>query len=233
MLLDIHQKKYFLVWHRWFTLQYENLLRRVDSSVTVPYWDWSSSDPFDTSADGVWCSSEKSCFGGSGADGADVGGAGASCVETGPFKESIWSILPIMTDPETDNKICLARSFGQTPSQQEVQELLSYPAANFTDFEFDLRARLHFRVHQGVGGTMFTSNSAAAPEFFLVHAFVDKIWDDWQKKSEEHKNAFFPTVDQIMPCTKIRPNDVIDLYNLPGDVKVKYESVAEKRRRGR
>ena len=79
---------------------------------------------------------------------------------------------------------------------------------------------------------MFTFNSAAAPEFFLVHAFVDKLWDDWQKKSEQHKNAFFPSVTDIMPETGILAKDVIDLTSLPGGVKVKYESNAAKRRRG-
>ncbi len=37
----IHQLDFFLPWHRWFILQFENLLREVDCRVTVPYWDWS------------------------------------------------------------------------------------------------------------------------------------------------------------------------------------------------
>ena len=30
----------FIPWHRYFLLEYENLLRLVDSSITIPYWDW-------------------------------------------------------------------------------------------------------------------------------------------------------------------------------------------------
>ena len=31
----------FFPWHRWFLVQFENLLRRIDCRVTLPYWDWS------------------------------------------------------------------------------------------------------------------------------------------------------------------------------------------------
>lgn len=37
----IHGRDHFLPWHRWFVLQYENILRRVNCQVTVPFWDWS------------------------------------------------------------------------------------------------------------------------------------------------------------------------------------------------
>lgn len=37
----IHELDFFLPWHRWFMLQYENLLREIDCRITVPYWDWS------------------------------------------------------------------------------------------------------------------------------------------------------------------------------------------------
>ena len=40
---NIHQLDTFLPWHRWFILQYENLLREIDCRITVPFWDWSLS----------------------------------------------------------------------------------------------------------------------------------------------------------------------------------------------
>ena len=36
-----HTPKIFFPWHRWFLVQFENLLRRIDCRVTAPYWDWS------------------------------------------------------------------------------------------------------------------------------------------------------------------------------------------------
>jgi tyrosinase len=38
----------------------------------------------------------------------------------------------------------------------------------------------HNRVHNVVGGTMRTSRSPADPLFWLHHAFIDKLWADWQ-----------------------------------------------------
>jgi tyrosinase len=38
----------------------------------------------------------------------------------------------------------------------------------------------HGRVHNVVGGTMATSRSPADPVFWLHHAFLDKLWADWQ-----------------------------------------------------
>ena len=31
----------FFPWHRWYTLELENLLRQIDCRITIPYWDWS------------------------------------------------------------------------------------------------------------------------------------------------------------------------------------------------
>ena len=31
----------FLPWHRWYLTEFENLLRRIDCRVTIPFWDWS------------------------------------------------------------------------------------------------------------------------------------------------------------------------------------------------
>ncbi|KAK2558916.1 hypothetical protein P5673_018533, partial [Acropora cervicornis] len=76
--------------------------------------------------------------------------------------------------------------------------------------------RLSFRSS---GSTKVSS----APEFFLHHAFIDKIWDDWQKKSSAHKNTFFPTVKENMPETILRPAELIDLSNQPGHVSIAYE----------
>jgi hypothetical protein len=39
-LSGIHSQTQFLPWHRWYILQYENLLRRTTGGkcLTVPYW---------------------------------------------------------------------------------------------------------------------------------------------------------------------------------------------------
>ena len=37
----VHNSAVFFPWHRMFLLDFENELRLIDPSVTVPYWDWS------------------------------------------------------------------------------------------------------------------------------------------------------------------------------------------------
>ena len=39
-LRTAHMAPSFLPWHRRFVLELEKALRRIDDSVTVPYWDW-------------------------------------------------------------------------------------------------------------------------------------------------------------------------------------------------
>src|SRR5262249_30799189 len=63
----------FFPWHRVMLLQFENDLVAIDSSVTVPYWDWpdAASDPF-----------TPDLLGGNG-DSAD-----SDKVKTGPFAKN-------------------------------------------------------------------------------------------------------------------------------------------------
>jgi len=51
--------------------------------------------------------------------------------------------------------------------------------ADFLAFSMALEAP-HNRVHNVVGGTMSSSRSPADPIFWLHHAFIDKLWADWQ-----------------------------------------------------
>lgn len=216
----IHESTHFLTWHRYFMLLYENLLRRVDCNFTIAYWDWSlvSSNPFSTAnREDLWHSANT----GFGGDGVDP----TRCVQTGPFRESEWSLVPLPAgSPPEPGPRCLSRTFnGNPPDSVAVEEVLRISAGNFSDFELMLRINLHDVVHCLIDGTMCSIDSASAPEFFLHHGFIDKIWDDWQKKSDAHKNAFFPSVNGFMPGTQVRPVDVIDLSAQPGGIRVVYQ----------
>ena len=87
--------------------------------------------------------------------------------------------------------------------------------AGFHTFELNLRVNLHDTVHCRVGGTMCRSVSANAPEFFLHHAFIDKIWANWQEFSTEHMTVHFQTMRNIMRETGYSPSDFIDSVDLP------------------
>lgn len=88
-------------------------------------------------------------------------------------------------------------------------------AAGFNRFELNLRVNLHDTVHCRVGGDMCTNSSANAPEFFLHHAFIDKIWANWQEYSERHRTVHFSRLNISMIGTNYRPRDFMDTIELP------------------
>lgn len=69
----------------------------------------------------------------------------------------------------------------------QISTLMVSP--DFAGFSTTLEASpFHNRVHILVGGTMATSRSPADPLFWLHHAFIDKLWADWQ---QTHPGAAF------------------------------------------
>ena len=203
----IHAVDHFFPWHRWFLIEYENLLRKVNCNVTVPYWDWSlsASKPFNAS---IW-----------GDEDHHIGGDGKGpkkCVHTGRFRENVWSL------PDGS---CLTRQFeiGQFPGPLEIAYILNSAPSDFSYFENATRVNLHNNVHCWINGTMCSDKSAYAPEFFLHHGFIDKLWADWQKRSSAHHNVYFSTITKPMIAAgPVSPADVIDNDNLPGDISVCY-----------
>ena len=202
-LSSIHRVNHFLPWHRWFILQYENLLRKIDCRVTVPYWDWSlvSGNPW---SNDIWKTGNDD-FGG---NGVPVG----RCVNSGPFRTGVWSL------PSSAGGGCLRRNFnGRVPDAIDVANLISeFSSSEFKDFEKLLREDFHDRVHCNIGGTMCLRDAATAPEFFLHHGFVDKIWWDWQKRSNAQKfHSYLQHQNGYMPSTTYRSRDFLDLHNQP------------------
>ena len=216
----IHKEKVFLPWHRWYVLQYEDLLRRVDCKVTVPYWDWSTvaADPWSSS---MWNTGNDG-FGGDGDPNADY------CVKDGPSRDPVWS-YPLMGN----KRACLQRIFRQkaensteeqpeliVPGTEAVDDLMMIQASNMSGFEETLRVNLHNDVHCAIDGTMCDSNhtSSYAPEFFLHHGFIDKLWWDWQSKGDEYMyHEFFNDQTEQMIGTDYYPREFLNLHKMPGD----------------
>lgn len=239
---------YFLPWHRWMMLQYENLLRQVDCKITLAFWDWSlvSAQPFNN---GFWEDSasgfggngirEQSCVNTGWLNKINVQFSTKHCQQsplgsrnlifvtyfTGPFSfNSSWTL------PRSAGGNCLQRVFltsipGLIPDSAAVARILAKDAEEFENFELMLRANLNNVIFFAVGGTMLSANNAMAPEFIPVHAFTDKIWAEWQAKGAAHlMSPFFLTQNNTMPGTNYRPRDFLRNDRLPGGVQVKYAS---------
>jgi tyrosinase len=65
------------------------------------------------------------------------------------------------------------------PTQTELGNVMAQ--TNYSNFRSALEGGPHNKVHRAVGGNMSRAESPSDPLFWLHHAFVDKIWADWQK----------------------------------------------------
>eukprot|EP00172_Hildenbrandia_rubra_P003837 Plantae.Rhodophyta-Hildenbrandia_rubra.ctg6670.p3 GENE.Plantae.Rhodophyta-Hildenbrandia_rubra.ctg6670~~Plantae.Rhodophyta-Hildenbrandia_rubra.ctg6670.p3 ORF type:complete len:424 (-),score=74.81 Plantae.Rhodophyta-Hildenbrandia_rubra.ctg6670:2665-3936(-) len=163
---DAHGTSQFGPWHREFLFQVECRLRRIDPSVTIPYWDWSI-DSAAPHLSPVW----------NRIGGAVEGGA----IPNAPFRG--WS-----SAVATQHNVLRGFTAGQGGSFEErieneetIRNLQTDASSNFADFSAALEDA-HGTVHVGVGGDMgSTVTSPNDPIFYLHHAFVDKVWNEFQK----------------------------------------------------
>ncbi|MGW0944150.1 tyrosinase family protein [Streptomyces sp. NPDC002623] len=194
-LRTAHMTPSFLPWHRRFLLDLEEALRRVDSSVTLPYWDWTR-DRASTST--PWT---EDLLGGNGRPSDHQ-------VTTGPFAyaNGDWTITENVTDGAF-----LTRDLGRAgapidlPVMSDVDRALQDPVYDTEPWDSTAAQgfrnklegwgsgsgsaawRNHNRVHRWVGGVMLGGASVNDPVFWLHHAFVDLLWTRWQSRHGEHR----------------------------------------------
>jgi tyrosinase len=185
-----HMSPSFLPWHRMFLLDLERALRRVDESVTLPYWDWTRNR---TAAGGPWV---EDLLGG-------TGRRSDRQVMTGPFafRDGRWTINVGVTDAEY-----LMRDLGRPqdpialPTSKDVEWALSdrvydtppWDSTSTRGFRNKLEGwgqgrgsaswHTHNRVHRWVGGHMVGGASVNDPVFWMHHAFIDLLWTHWQRR---------------------------------------------------
>lgn len=214
----LHQTPFiFLPWHRWWLVTFENLLRRIDCRVTIPYWDWSQVACHwwrESGDEDIWNPGDH----GLGGDGKPFANF---CVETGPFSKDRWQLLRSVGGG------CLKRVFSYeclTGSTHHVKRTLAQPVEEFFKFEETIRYVYHYEIHEFVGGTMLESTTSAnAPEVVLHHSFLDKLWLQWQKKGKDYKYVYFSKSRRKLPQSEYYAWQWLDSNNLPDQVKVLYE----------
>ncbi|MEU6862279.1 tyrosinase family protein [Streptomyces sp. NPDC046876] len=211
-----HRSPSFLPWHRRFLLDFEAALQRVDRNVTLPYWDWTV-DRSPTSS--LWA--------------ADfLGGTSLARdgqVLDGPFAFSggKWAIT-VGVDRRTYLRRTLGAGGTQLPTKADVDAVLAMPvydAAPWNSSSNSFRNHLegwrgvnvHNRVHVWIGGQMASAASPNDPAFWLHHAFIDKLWAEWQRRNP--KSTYLPAgrtanvVDlhgTMRPWNNVTPADLLD-----------------------
>lgn len=176
--LEAHGGAFFPLWHRLYLLLFENLLRREDPTVSVPYWNWSM-EATDPAMSSIW---------------KRVGGAvldsdgEPACIPFAPFH----NIQTNLTVPHCVSRGFISGKSGSIPSfvnSLAIEALIQndVPYSKFTTaLEF-----AHNYPHRGIGGDMKNSSTASNdPIFYLHHAFLDNIFLKWQHNGHGSPGRF-------------------------------------------
>jgi tyrosinase len=154
-----HFNPRFLPWHRAYLYYFELALQDIDPSVTLPWWDWATSEDIPPAYRR-----------------ARVAGK-ANILYSAPIEP-----MTTRRDPSWPRRTSRAvGSLGLTlPPPWKERWDWAQQAPSFT--EFDRRITLiHNNVHVWVAGTMSDQAWAAYdPLFWAHHAMVDRAWRIWQ-----------------------------------------------------
>ncbi|KAK3082795.1 hypothetical protein FSP39_005432 [Pinctada imbricata] len=182
-----HNGPAFLPWHRLYLLILENALRRIEPSITIPYWnsnlDANMWKHFVHPRDSVIWTSH---FAGNEDD-----------FDNSESFES-WNIMRNIG------------AFGSLISDEELTELNELDST--TDFSERLEA-VHDSVHVWVGGDM--AGVASAPRdiiFFLHHCYIDYLWWQWQWDNRQRRSTWVypsPTEEDGEYKTDHGPSDYL------------------------
>ena len=207
----------FFPWNRYFLVEYENLLRLVDSSLTIPYWDWSllPLTPYDSAVfdpiTGFGNSKNET----------------TNCVTSGPFREGEFEVAP------SAGGGCLLRLYNDFiyPNRGLIErEVLSIEAEDFNTFHSSLLVFLHSNLRCFVGGHMCGRDSANDPLYLLHLARVDLVLDRWQRLDAERAAVRYASEFDVLPLTFDRFRLVSDYANnrdFPNNVCIQYSPLQD------
>jgi tyrosinase len=104
------------------------------------------------------------------------------------------TVPPALSDPSLLTQWSVTRDWSPQfmPDQAELDAALA--KASFVGFQRSLEA-VHGAVHDAVGGTMAGSGSPGDPLFWLHHANVDRLWDQWHTA---HPKALPPNRGEVL-----------------------------------
>ncbi|RKP13147.1 hypothetical protein BJ684DRAFT_4157, partial [Piptocephalis cylindrospora] len=169
-----HKSPAFFPFHRIYIRGFERALQTIDPSVMLPYFDWS----IDSQAPEASILFTDAHFGGNGDPNHE------RCVKTGRFT-SYEPYYPVKL-LKGRTKRCIRRKFnrgkhvGAFLPIEAIAKIIN-DAKSFVALSKKVELQPHAAFHNGMGLTFRSMWSPQDVLFFLHHAFIDKIWEDWQK----------------------------------------------------
>ncbi|GLB42269.1 putative tyrosinase central domain-containing protein [Lyophyllum shimeji] len=197
-----HVTGQFLSVHRYFLHAHEVLLRtECGYTGPIPYWD-------EVVDSGAFSSSSVV---------ADFGGVGDTNgnIVSGPFANHVCHLGP--QGNTTDHVLQRAINEGEASRCSSFNLNTALSKTAFNAFQGWIYDSIHRGGHAGIGGDMFDlMTSPNDPLFFLHHAYLDKIWADWQavdpaKRTYDLANAGYET-QAVPPGGRVPTNNNTVLY---------------------
>lgn len=146
----------------------------------------------------------------------------AGCIKDGPFKN-----YKLHIGPGPDNKThCISRSISDEASTgaslANVQECLD--KKTFEDAWHCIEAEPHYGGHRGVGGEMWNPfSSPGDPLFYLHHAWLDKVWWQWQSQALKERVRDITGIKRMgrnPPKGNVTLNDLLYMHDIIKDARV-------------
>jgi hypothetical protein len=194
--IDVHVGPAFIPWHRVIVNHLERLLRKVDSRLSLHYWDWTT-DPRVASGDRVAILTGGAAGSPQGFMGSSVGDPNAPLPDAGPPFADFESTEKVgdplngiagdgIHDHIWRNTGATAANADGTPAIPPDSTILNATNASgvqdFTAFAAALKNVHDIYAHSYIGGTLtFEHFSFHDPIVFLLHSNLDRIWATWQR----------------------------------------------------
>ncbi|CAB3407380.1 unnamed protein product [Caenorhabditis bovis] len=173
-----HSGPAFLPWHREFIKRMEFMLRQVDPTIHLPYWDSTLDENLPDSKDSLMWTNEF------------MGEIQAGNLNSGPFRswKTIENRAAIRRAVGAEAKLYTEDELNFTLNTDDIAQVLAFTAPQrgcpFRP-NFNVAEYTHGNVHLYVGGDMHeTITSANDPIFWLHHAFVDYQWEAFRQRRQ-------------------------------------------------
>ena len=163
----VHNGVSFLPWHRELCNRLESLLREVDPTVSLHYWDWTTDPRVSDNGTGGTTNLFTDIFMGS-----------SSGTVSTPFE----SLIP----PKLARDVANDTSPPSPPPVESDQEIINFGNTSpeeeqYSKFHNNLENPNHNDMHVYIGGNISMPHSAFEDPFvFLIHSNVDRLWASWQ-----------------------------------------------------
>lgn len=163
----------FLPWHRMYVAYFEAELRKIDSTVSLPYWDWTSAESLQT---------------------------GLAPAHSDPeFFDNAQMPNPLFSGPIEDrsrNTERRCKPIGRLADYSRAVALAYIKSTDYSTFNLHIAAP-HASIHTWVSGHMGNAERAAYdPLFWSHHANVDRQWALWQYR---HPGDVVPVLNEPLP----------------------------------